>query len=164
MYRTLRRILVPVDFTDCSHAALDYALFLARPFGAEVEAIHVWNARTDSWDDGRSVALFSQSPMNFASPEYMELADRSGGIRVRARVEFGKLYETLVAIVSEEEFDLVVVGVHGRRRIAHLFNGHMADRLARDLDCPVIAVRGSREPEVPDEAFSNSWSFEASRV
>lgn len=164
MHRSLRRILVPVDFTDCSNAALDYALFLARPFGAEVEAIHVWNARTDSWDDGRSVALFSQSPMNFASPEYMALADRSGGIRVRARVEFGNLYETLVSIVSEEEFDLVVLGVHGRRRIAHLFNGHLAHRLARDLDCPVIAIRGPRDPNVPQEVLNGSWSLEASHA
>src|SRR5689334_11057832 len=39
----LKRVLVPVDFSAGSRAALSYAAFLARPFGAQLDVLHVWD-------------------------------------------------------------------------------------------------------------------------
>ena len=41
MTRTITRILVPVDFGDTSNLALDYAVTLARRFGATLHLLHV---------------------------------------------------------------------------------------------------------------------------
>ena len=37
----LKKILVPVDYSDCSRVAMEYALFLAERFDAEIEVLHV---------------------------------------------------------------------------------------------------------------------------
>ncbi|HVJ18389.1 MAG TPA: universal stress protein, partial [Polyangiaceae bacterium] len=40
----MKRILVPVDFSDASHKALEHAAELARAFGATIDVLHVWEA------------------------------------------------------------------------------------------------------------------------
>jgi nucleotide-binding universal stress UspA family protein len=40
--REIHRILVPVDFSDCSRAAVECASLLAERFGASIHVLHVW--------------------------------------------------------------------------------------------------------------------------
>ena len=37
----LKKILLPVDYSDCSRVAMEYALFLAERFDAEIEVLHI---------------------------------------------------------------------------------------------------------------------------
>src|SRR6476646_4576093 len=42
----IRKILVPVDFSESARAALVYAVEVARKFGATIDLLHVWQAPT----------------------------------------------------------------------------------------------------------------------
>ena len=41
----IQKVLVPIDFSACSEAAVDYAVFLARELGARIDVLHVWSRR-----------------------------------------------------------------------------------------------------------------------
>jgi universal stress protein A len=141
-----RRILVPVDFSEGSRAAFDYALALAEKLDGEVELLHVWETPTyltpELW-----VSTAKQPPMALA--DYARQAAEKdldawrGGNRhrvpVRSRVAVGVTDQVIVEIAAE--FDLVVMGTHGRTGLSHLFVGSVAERVVRRAPCPVLTVR-----------------------
>lgn len=112
---TIDRILVPVDFSPASDAALDYALRLADESGAEVEVLHVWSPR----DSGSSAVteIFADTPEGVAMEQRLSAAETAHAARVSGRLEFGKeASEVILAILEEESFDLVVMGLEGGGR------------------------------------------------
>ncbi len=147
--RNLRRILVPDDFSECSSAALDYAAFLAEPFGAEIDLLYVWNPRTSTWNEGRSISLFfADSPEGMSMERRLSNVDNSN-VTVRGRVQFGELSSTIATVANSESFDLIVMGLHGRQRLTHWFSGHVAQKVAKAAHCPVMTVRASMGRDGP---------------
>jgi nucleotide-binding universal stress UspA family protein len=140
------KILVPTDFSPCSDGALDYAVFLARRFQAMVDLLYVWDLKDHV--EGRAV-LFANTSHGPAMERARTHVD--GAVHVRGRVEFGDLCSTIVRVAYDGAFDLIVLGIHGRTRIAHMLHGHVASNIARQATCPVISVRLTPEPEL-DEA------------
>jgi nucleotide-binding universal stress UspA family protein len=107
-----RRILVPVDFSPCSDAALDYALGVADESGAEVEVLHVWRVRER---DGHGAGtIFADTPEGIAMEQRLSAADRDHAARVCGRLEFGDEPSSVILdILRREGFDLVVIGAEG---------------------------------------------------
>src|SRR3954454_15668699 len=118
------KILVPVDFSPCSDAALDYALAVADECGAEVEVLHVWSprerktpiptgSRADEVDaeDGPTSEIFAETPEGIAMEERLSAAEWKHPARVSGRLEFGEEPSSVIlAILEREKFDLVVMG------------------------------------------------------
>jgi nucleotide-binding universal stress UspA family protein len=138
------KILVPTDFSPCSDNALDYAVFFARRFSARVDLLYVWNLQDRK--EGRTV-LFTNTNHGPAMERARTHVD--GPVHIRGRVEFGDLCSTIVRVAYDGGFDLIVLGIHGRSRIAHMVHGHVASNVARKATCPVISVRvdGSGFPQ-----------------
>ena len=56
------RILCPTDFSECSQAALDMAIVLAKRFDAEIQLLHVFQYPPYlGWEEGMSMAAASRS-------------------------------------------------------------------------------------------------------
>jgi nucleotide-binding universal stress UspA family protein len=142
-----RRILVPVDFSECARASLDVAVDLARRFDAEIEALHVWETPTYVtpelmlWapDTGkRSLAEFARTQAGHAMQQLLASVEKSGA-RVHGRVDTGAISDVILAAAADA--DLVVIGTHGRTGIAHALLGSVAERVVRRSPCPVLTVR-----------------------
>ena len=119
----IEKILVPIDFTPASDAALSYALMIADETGAEVEVLYVWQPS----------AIFADSPEGVAMEQRLSAAElEHQAARVCGRLEFGNEGEQFIlAILEREEFDLVVMGQdHGA--------GHVAESVARTTRCRVV--------------------------
>lgn len=143
------RILVPIDFSPSSRAALEYALFLAAPFRAEVEALHVWEPPGYVGPD--ALALL---PVGTGQPgwdqtradvqrEVEQLLGRASD-RPRAvavRVEAGEPSDTILRLAREGGADLIVMGTHGRTGLARLLIGSVAEAVLRRSTCPVLTIR-----------------------
>ncbi|MBL8719348.1 MAG: universal stress protein [Myxococcales bacterium] len=151
---TLRRILVPVDFSACSDLALDWARSVS---GAETEitVLHVWEAPAYSGMESLMVVHEAGKP-NQTLNEYVhgqakkELdaqveRARSRGVKIAA-VELVAGAPDDVVVRRSEEFDLVVMGTHGRGLIAHLLVGSVAERVVRKAKCAVLTVREAQNP------------------
>ena len=46
-----------------------------------------------------------------------------------------------VNYANQGQFDLIVIGTHGRRGLAHVFLGSMAENVLRAASCPVLTLR-----------------------
>ena len=139
-----KRMLCPVDFSDSSRSALDFALSLAREGDAELTILHVLE-----WPD----ALPPNWPV--PTPEFRDAAERD----VRAtlaqlvpeadrqrchptlRLGDGKAYREILGVATDGRTDLIVMGVHGRNPLDLLLFGSTTNQVVRRATCPVLTLR-----------------------
>lgn len=148
MNLTIQRILVPVDFSDFSRAAVDAAIDLGRRFGATVDLLHVWEPpplRPDLmvWAEADGETLWELARRN-AGEQMRELCATlpAGSIR-HTEIVPGNPAEVIVERARAEGYDLIVVGTHGRTGVSHLLVGSVAEKVVRLAACPVLTVRMS---------------------
>ncbi len=137
MYGT---ILVPIDGSDQSDAALDHAVDLARHHGSEVHLLYVADTNRDSlsMQGGRIVDALEREGDRIVS----EAVDRvEAGIDVVDTVETGDPVETILDYAGSVGADLVVMGTHGRRGLDRYLLGSTTERVIRASPIPVLAIR-----------------------
>lgn len=146
---TIRRILVPTDFSEHSRAALDYAAALARSLEASIDVLHVWEAPAFVppggfyETGGRDTSLVDIIRKNAESSLAEFVADaKKRGVEVQASfAELGSPSQTITQFAETRGYDLIVIGSHGRTGLAHALIGSVAERVVRHACCPVLAVR-----------------------
>jgi nucleotide-binding universal stress UspA family protein len=150
------RILVPTDFSAPSDIALEYARTLARHFAAKLHVLHVIE-ETPLESALGAEALVPPTPA--VRTERLQNAlerlshriteDDRRELAAKTEVVFGKPSHTIVDYASDNGFDLIVMGTHGREGIAHLLMGSVAELVVRSARCPVMTVHeGQVEPRV----------------
>jgi nucleotide-binding universal stress UspA family protein len=157
----LKRILVPTDFSETSAAAVTYGVAFARAFGARLFLAHVavhneFEAIVESQrvvEDALGGLVAAASPI---APD-MTLQHAAHDLLARTLsahdqqgldVEYVLLDGGLVAphaeilrYATEQEIDLIIMGTHGRGRVAHILMGGVAEHVVRKAPCPVLTVR-----------------------
>ncbi len=145
----LRRILVPVDFSECSRSALERAAVLAKSFDATIDIIHVWEAPAFIAPEamvgvaGNSQTL-SQLAREHAERGLKEFVDaaREAGIAIgKGIVEQGDAAKVIVEVAERDDYDMIAIGTHGRTGLAHLLLGSVAEKVVRRSPRPVLTVR-----------------------
>lgn len=147
------RILVPVDFSDCSRRALTQALELAQRFEGEVTILHVYEP---PYALGELLVQVPDKPV-LSVHDYMRMSAQrlldelvaqvleglptGAGARLSIEMVPGQPAEAVIERAGHGEFSLVIMGTHGRRGLAHLMLGSVAERVIRAVACPVLVVR-----------------------
>jgi universal stress protein A len=156
MKATLSRILVPTDFGPSSDAALDYAKLLAEPFGASLHLLHILEQPNVAGAWGSEVYLqelpgIRQAAQQEAQARLDQALTPSERDRFRASIDIvdGQVAETIVETALKSKCDLIIMGTHGRRGVAHLLLGSVAEKVARTASCPVLIVRGGEQTSNP---------------
>ena len=142
-------VLVPVDFSACSRAALLWAAEVAEPFGANVDVLHVWEPPRHAMSEyafetgriGTSLAEFSHTQAGDLMREFLTILEARGLGDVRGRLDIGDPVSTILRIAESDRYDLVVMGTHGRTGLAHLLLGSVAEKVVRRAPCPVLTIR-----------------------
>jgi len=137
----VERILVATDFSLCSLNALGHGEELARRLGAELILLHVRAvpvAGAEKADDAHAAA----------EAEITRSVDdlRKHGLRVRALRRTGAADEEILGAAESERASLVVMGTHGRKGVARVLLGSVAERVLRSVPCPVLTV-GPRQKD-----------------
>jgi len=152
MARDIKKILVPIDFSECSDAAFEMGVSIRDRFDAELDLVHVWAAPVYAGTE--SVVVHTPEGSNLTLAQYVhgqaeeemrEFVKRvsSRGIKkLTSRVLSGDPVDLIVK--ESEQHDLIVMGTHGRGAIAHLFLGSVAERVVRRAKCPVMTVHAPR--------------------
>jgi nucleotide-binding universal stress UspA family protein len=144
---SIKRILVPTDFSEPADEALNYAFDLAQTMGATVSLAHVF-------EDPFQPAFYSEQyvpmPTDFRDDIlahiYRQLAERvarSGRSDTSSEVLTGPTAPAIVDLARKQKADLIVMGTHGRHGVAHLLIGSVAERVVRTATCPVLTVRST---------------------
>jgi nucleotide-binding universal stress UspA family protein len=143
-----RRILVPTDFSAPSDAALDCARRLAAGFGGSIHLLHALDDVSDSGVAGSE--FFVTEPPQARSMRLMDARDRlmhritaddRVALHATTEVIFGSPSQIIVDYAADNQFDLIVMGTHGRTGMAHLLIGSVAERVVRTAGCPVLATQ-----------------------
>ena len=161
------KILVPVDFSECSRAALDYAALLAVSLGADVDVLHVWRPPVGPSSQEDLLTHFARSVPGHKMMEWLVSFDLGAAIEAHGRLataEQSAVPEAIVDVAESGEYDLVVMGTKAHHRLAHPIRGSVTQNVMRRSPCPVVMVRAAALPDdVPrpdtDIDVTTMWSW-----
>ena len=163
------RILVPVDFSEGSRAAYDYARDLARAFGSRVDLLHVVaSPMTQTWGQVNNLGELGNTARAWHHDAMRELKDfcLHGGrpaARTTLHVRAGVAAQTIVDCAREHGCDLIVVGAYASRGVTDLLRGNTTERILRLAACPVLAVPASANTVVQPWMVSDQAESAAMR-
>ncbi|PZP93891.1 MAG: universal stress protein [Variovorax paradoxus] len=150
---TFTRILVPLDGSETSKAALTTALQLARDTGAQLRLVHCLDELAYFGGYEYSSALIDQARKD-ADRLLAEGQDMCRAANIDASTHMIERFgQRLGQSVSDEaaqwRADLIVVGTHGRRGMGRVLLGSGAEQIIRFSKVPVLTIRG-RETDTGD--------------
>lgn len=153
-------ILVPVDRSTCASTAVQRAAQLAEIFGAKITLLHAWEplyelgavmgAATIATVDGEVplVKHIADEAKKTLDEHKARLASSSSRpLEITAKLVEGAPKEAIRDALDSGNFDLVVMGTHGRAGFSHLMMGSIAEWVVRQAPVPVMTVRDTKGPK-----------------
>jgi len=142
----LKKILVPIDFSEYSKNALRYAIEFAQHFGADIILIYVVEPMIYPADFSFgqvSIPNMENELTRIGNEQLEKLITDEVANKVKARkiVKTGKAFVEIIKTAREEEIDLIIIATHGQTGIEHILFGSTAEKVARKAPCPVLTVR-----------------------
>lgn len=149
---TAKKILVATDLSEASAPALSSAVELGGALGAQVTLLHVLEPPPTppgleafaleglpiDWEErllrGRAIAAQERV-------DQLAKAASTPTVQVVPKLITGLLPDSLMSEIKASGYDLLIVGSHGRKGVAHFFLGSVAEKLVRNAPCPVLVVR-----------------------
>ena len=135
-----RRILLATDLQDEAHRASDYAAAMAERQGAELIVLHVIEDQVSDFGRSEQQRLASLARMEGLIPSEMPLAAKAKLVVVR-----GCAANEIPGAAHTYGADLIVLGLHGGKRMASHLPGTVAYRVACQAPCPVLTVPAGME-------------------
>ena len=142
----IKKILVPVDFSDYSKSALKYAINFVKMFEAKLYLIYVVEPMVYPADFSMgqvSLPSMDSDMMERSKSELKELAAKEidADINVEVIVRTGKPFVEINETASEKDIDLIIISTHGHTGVEHLLFGSTAEKVVRKAPCPVLTLR-----------------------
>lgn len=140
----LKKILCPVDHSECSYLALKYAISLALKDEAKLYLMHVIDTRPYDTE------IYKFSPFKIDEIDLRKIREdlmkslpegTTDVLEVETIVVKGVPFNEIINAATETGADLVVIGTHGRTGLSHVVMGSVAEKVVRKAPCPVLTVR-----------------------
>ncbi len=156
---SIKKILVPLDFSEITGAVIEYSCFLAELLGAELTLLHVVHvppmAEASTWldpvfspgveqDITRQMKDGAESKLKEIAADCEERSTRAG-----AMVKVGVPYIEISNAAEEDGFDLIVMGTQGHSGFTRFFLGSVTQRVIHRAHCNVLCIK-------PDEGLRDS--------
>lgn len=144
-----KKILVPVDFSECSRDALEVAIGWARPFESSITVLHAWQTPHFVSPDlmvslpnepGTPFVDYMGNEARAALESFLSRVHQPEEVEITQRLEIGEAAEVIQQVLDEGRHHLVVMGTHGRRGLERLLMGSVAERTIRMSPVPVLTV------------------------
>ena len=141
----IRRILVPVDFSDCSLAGLKFAVRFAKHVGARIIVLHVADLgpvmMTTACGDFDS-ATYTEAVRRRCAKQMLAFMKRVDfdGVRADMSPVAGYCPAAIHQAAAKQRADLIILSTHGRTGLRRAFLGSVAEATVRAAACPVLVV------------------------
>ena len=145
--RSFERIVVAIDNSDPSDAAIGLATKLAVIHGSRLAFCHVVDENTlyeEAANYGGATYPVLHEWLDEATILSRTAAEQAEGIGIRSvetAVLTGNPATEILKFASAQRCDLLVIGAHGRRGLRHLLIGSVANSVVRRSAMPVLVVR-----------------------
>jgi nucleotide-binding universal stress UspA family protein len=137
------KLLVPVDWSDCSMKAVDYAIGLKAEGPQEVIIAHVMDEHALQYSDAQQIEEFRKKDLERL--EHTKTRLSLAGFNVKTHLHFGTPQKEIVRIAHEERVSLIVMGHHGKGWMKNLAFGSTTERVLRQSDVSVLVVNDMPE-------------------
>jgi nucleotide-binding universal stress UspA family protein len=143
---TIKKILVPIDFSNFSKNALKYAINFAKKFDSKIYLVYVIEPVIYPSDFSMGQVTFpvSDNEMNDRAKEELDNLAKFGknsDIEIETIIKTGKPFVEINETAGELDADLIIIATHGNTGIEHLLFGSTAEKVVRKAPCPVLTLR-----------------------
>ena len=149
MLKNVKKILVPVDFSDNAPKVFAAAANVAAKFGAELTAVFV----VQSFEEYVGFYVPHMPVMQFQAEmregaekrmtDFLE-ANLPPGQKGQGKVLEGDVGEGIVSFAEQEKMDMIVMGTHGYKGLERVLFGSVAEQVVKTATCPVLTVNPCR--------------------
>lgn len=142
----IKKILVPIDFSDYSKNSLKYAVNFADQFTSEITLIYVVEPviYPPDFSMGQIAIPSVNAEWDLKAKEELEkLAKQeiSESVKVSIKIKTGKPFLEIIDTAAEENVDLIIIATHGHSGVEHILFGSTAEKVVRKAPCPVLTLR-----------------------
>lgn len=140
----IRKILVPVDFSDCGMTGAMYAANLAKTFGATLRLFHAVRPIVPVVLDRVTANMAAQDKINLSSARKEMSAFSNLEFLRDAKFETvtraGYAVDEICGAGNADDIDLLVTSTHGHTGLNHALLGSVAEQVVRYAETPVMVV------------------------
>ncbi|MEW6518527.1 MAG: universal stress protein [Thermodesulfobacteriota bacterium] len=145
----VKKILVPVDFSENSNRIIQYGAYVAGKFGAEMEAIFVaqtFQDYSEFFEPHMPVIQFEEDLIASARERMKTFLAEAlePDVVCKGVVMAGDIAETIIDYAGEQQVDLVVMGTHGYKGLEKVLFGSVAEKVVKKSPCPVLTINPYR--------------------
>lgn len=141
----LKRILVPIDFSEHAPPVIEWAGMLAEEHSSELVLLHAYHLPVEFQQvEGAYLPQDFWQSVKSEAEENLEAhaeALRKRGLTVTVVVREGYPATVIEDEAAEQDIDLVVIGTHGLSGLKHLLLGSIAERVVQKAPCPVLTIK-----------------------
>lgn len=150
----LKQILAPIDFSDNSKKALQYALPFAKQFNATITVLYVVEPAVFPSDFGFGQMSFPDVEKEMYEKAERELkkivAELNSTVKIIPVVLSGIPFVEVTNYADENDFGLIILATHGRTGVEHILFGSTAEKIIRKSPCPILVVRAEEHEFIDD--------------
>ena len=141
-----KQVLVPIDFSECSANALDFALALGQKFGTKITLLNVVEPAIYPENYLLAASTLDETNRNLLATGRERLEPfrqrvRAAGLSVETLVRMGRAQSEICDTAKAIGSDLIVMGTHGGVGHTPILLGGTAERVLRHSPCAVMSVR-----------------------
>jgi nucleotide-binding universal stress UspA family protein len=146
MEPSIKKILVPIDFSDYSKNSLKYAVNFAKHFNSQLCLVYVVEPVIYPPDFSMGQIAFPTVDLEMdkrAEQELLSLAKKEipPEMNVKSIVKTGKPFVEIIETAADEDVDLIIIATHGHTGVEHILFGSTAEKVVRKAPCPVLTLR-----------------------
>lgn len=140
----MKKIIVPIDFSEHSEYALKAAAKFAKKYNAEVLALHmlemadVMLTASEGFVDEKTVFFYKLAEQRFEA--FLD-KDYLKGVKLKPIIKHFKVFSEVNDVAKEHDADLIIMGSHGTSGVMELFVGSNTERVVRNSDIPVLVIK-----------------------
>lgn len=140
----MKKIIVPVDFSQQSEMALKTAASIAKKFGSEIFVLHMlemsdalmsYNEQAQHEQSVFLIRITEKKFETFLDQPYLK------GVKVTPIIKRYKVFSEVNSVAEKHNVDLIVMGSHGVDGLKEIFVGSNAEKMVRNAKIPVLVIK-----------------------
>ena len=142
----IKNILLPTDFSNLSLSAAEYAIDIAKQYGAKIHFLNVLEKippilaiRSLDLSEEKVEKTIEEEAQN-ALKKSLGKINQDNSVEIIPVIKKGIDFETIIDYCEKNKIDLIVIATHGRTGILHTLLGSVAEKVIRYATCPVLVI------------------------
>ena len=164
----MKRILVPIDFSEEAESAAKVAASIARKTGSEIFLVHMLELPVTTIDPAEMNTISSEPQIIY----FMKLAHQKfekfkklpflKGLTVVETIQFQHAFSGIINESEKNNIDLIVMGSQGASGLQEMFIGSNTEKVVRRSKVPVLVIKkGVEDFVVKDILFASDFNKES---